>query len=82
MKPLVSLRTALSSPDLFGPLLGGESWRAWRVVLVASMGEQLDAEELAIFRSLTGREASHRRASSNWSQWWAGVAGRTVRHPS
>jgi hypothetical protein len=50
------MRRALSDPALLGKALAGESWRAWRVLLVASMGEALDDDERAIFQRLTGRE--------------------------
>jgi hypothetical protein len=55
MKPLISMRDALADEDLFGRVLEGESWGAWRVLLVASMGEPLNDEERAIFTSITGR---------------------------
>ena len=55
MKPLVTMRAALSDPDLFGAILAGESWAPWRVLLIAAMGEALDDDERAIFKSLTGR---------------------------
>jgi hypothetical protein len=72
MKPLISLRTALGSDDLFRPLLGGDSWRAWRVMLIAAMGEALDDDELALFRSLTGRET----APTSRVETLVGVIGR------
>ena len=36
--------------------MAGESWRAWRVLLVSLMGEPLDDAERAVFKRLTGRE--------------------------
>lgn len=51
------MRRALSDPALLGNVLVGGSWRAWRVVLIATMGEALDDEERAIFQGLTGRAA-------------------------
>ena len=30
------MRAALGEPDLFGRMLAGESWAAWRVLLIAS----------------------------------------------
>ncbi len=57
MKPLVSMRDALADPHLFGALLGGPTWRAWRTILIAAMGEALDADERVIFEKLTGRAA-------------------------
>ena len=56
MKPLVTMRQALEDPNLLATLLPGASWRVWRVLLIAAMGEQLTAEELAVFRSITGRD--------------------------
>jgi hypothetical protein len=50
------MRRALSDPNLLGNALPGDSWAAWRVLLIAMMGEALDDEERAIFTRLTGRE--------------------------
>ena len=58
MPKLVSMREALSDPAYFGSVLAGPTWDAWRVLLIAIMGEPLDAEELATFGLLTGRTAS------------------------
>jgi hypothetical protein len=55
MTPSVSIRKALSDPKLLGGVLAGESWRAWHVLLIASMGETLTDEEREIFTKLTGR---------------------------
>ena len=35
------MRRALSDPALLGAVLAGESWRAWKILLVALMGEAL-----------------------------------------
>jgi hypothetical protein len=56
MKPTVTMRKALSDPKLLGNALKGESWRPWRILLVAAMGEALTDEERALFTELTGRE--------------------------
>jgi hypothetical protein len=55
MTPTVSIRKALRDPSLLGNVLAGETWRAWRVLLIASLGEALDDTERAIFAKLTGR---------------------------
>ena len=55
MKPRISLRQSLQDPNLLGGALTGESWAAWRTLLVASMGESLTEDERATFRALTGR---------------------------
>src|SRR6516165_5958918 len=56
MKPRISLRQSLQDPNLLGGALTGESWAAWRTLLVASMGESLTEDERATFRALTGRD--------------------------
>src|SRR5271165_1106280 len=55
MTPFVTMRRALSDRHLLGAALGGDSWLAWRVLLIAAMGEALTEEERAIFAKLTGR---------------------------
>ena len=57
MTPTVSIRKALTDPALLGSILSGDSWLAWRVLLIAGMGEPLTDEERVIFTKLTGREA-------------------------
>jgi hypothetical protein len=48
------MRQALSDPQLLGMALEGDSWRAWRVILIAVRGEPLDDDEREIFRALAG----------------------------
>jgi hypothetical protein len=50
------MREALADPQLLGGVLAGDSWFAWRVLLVAAMGEELTEEERVVFTALTGRE--------------------------
>jgi hypothetical protein len=40
---------------LLGNVLAGATWQAWRVLLIALMGEPLTTDERAIFVKLTGR---------------------------
>jgi hypothetical protein len=56
MKPTTSIRDALNDPALLGNVLAGPSWEAWRVLLIASMGESLTDDERVLFKELTGRE--------------------------
>jgi hypothetical protein len=56
LKPRISLRQSLQDPNLLGGALPGESWAAWRTLLIASMGESLTVDERATFHALTGRE--------------------------
>jgi hypothetical protein len=52
----VSLRTAFADPALLGPILGGDTWAAWRSILLASQGEALTDLEREAFKRLTNRE--------------------------
>ena len=56
MIPRVPLREALSDPNLLGTAIAGDSWRSWRTLLIAAMGEELSEDEREIFTKLTGRE--------------------------
>src|SRR5262249_38176666 len=55
MKPTISLRKALATPQLLGDTIAGDSWAAWRTLLIAAMGEELTAAERLLFQRLTGR---------------------------
>jgi hypothetical protein len=68
----VTMRTALEDNRLLGSILGGPSWLAWRVILIAAMGEALRDDERAIFKRLTGRE---REAAQRCEELWA-IVGR------
>jgi hypothetical protein len=56
MKPRLTLRQALEDEQLLGGFLSGLSWSAWRVMLLAAMGEDLKKDELALFKKFTGRD--------------------------
>jgi hypothetical protein len=56
MKKLTTMRKALSDPQLLADALPGRSWSAWRVLLIAAMGESLNASERKVFQALTGRK--------------------------
>jgi len=56
MRPRIPMREALREPKLFGRILQGASWYGWRVLLIASAGEQLADDERLEFKRLTGRE--------------------------
>src|SRR5579863_7930270 len=72
LSKLLPMREALESPCFFAGLLGGDSWRAWRVLLIAMLGEELRENERALFESLTGRE---REPLEPLEEFW-GVIGR------
>ncbi len=68
----MSMRDALEHPDIFGAILPGDSWAAWRVLLIAVMGEELTEPEREIFRELTGRDYEPR---TRCEELWA-IVGR------
>jgi len=55
VKPTITIRKALTDKKLLGSVLAGDSWRAWRTLMIAAMGEALTDDERAIFTQLTGR---------------------------
>jgi hypothetical protein len=55
MTPTISIRAALNDPQLLGKVLAGDSWHAWRVLMIAAMGEALRDDERPTFTALTGR---------------------------
>jgi hypothetical protein len=54
MKKIVTMRQALSDPALLADALPGDSWSAWRTILIACMGEELTPDEREVFAKLTG----------------------------
>src|SRR5262249_12562091 len=56
MTPSISLREALRDDNLLGQALAGPSWRNWRTLLIAAMGERLTLPERERFAKLTGRK--------------------------
>ena len=53
----MTLLEALRDPNLFGKHFKGQSWKAWRVFLAALFAEALAGDDLAVYRTCTGREA-------------------------
>ena len=72
MIPRFTLRHALSDPALLGATLAGDSWAAWRTLLIAAMGEPLTDTERETFTKLTARE---REPGQRIEELWA-VIGR------
>src|SRR6266581_8808774 len=68
----ITMRRALEDQRLLGSVLPGESWRAWRVLLIAAMGEPLTDDERVLFKKLTGR---NREPGQKVKELWV-VAGR------
>ena len=72
MIPRFTMRQALDDPALLGNVLAGPSWSAWRVLLIAAMGERLTKSERKLFTRLTGRESE---PGQRIEELWA-VVGR------
>ena len=72
LRKLVTMREALASDGYFGRLLAGDSWAAWRALLIAIVGEELTEDERGVFEGLTGRE---REPLEPVEEFWA-VIGR------
>jgi hypothetical protein len=70
--PLFTMRRALSDPALLADALKGDSWAAWRVLLIASVGEELTDDERVVFKTFTGRD----RESGQIIDTWLTVSGR------
>jgi hypothetical protein len=72
MNPTVTMREALDDPALLGKALDGDSWQAWRVMLIALMGEPLTPAEMSIFTKFTGRKKAPQVMAK---EFWA-IVGR------
>jgi hypothetical protein len=57
LRKIITMREALESPAYFGALLSGDSWQAWRVLLIAIVGEELTEDERVVLKGLTGRDS-------------------------
>nr|WP_281720494.1 hypothetical protein [Nitrosomonas nitrosa] len=67
MKPRFSMRKALEDEQLLAHALPGESWKAWRILLIAACGEALRPDERRIFAQVTGRPREPReRVDELW----------------
>src|SRR5690606_30743406 len=65
--PVLTFADACLDPHLFGDWFSGDTWANWRVIDKAMFGLSLDADELATFKSLTGRqEAPQGAAGEVW----------------
>ena len=74
VRKLITMRECLDDPDFLGApdMFAAPSWRAWRVILIAAMGEALTDDERVTFHELTGRE---RETGTVAEEVWA-VVGR------
>jgi hypothetical protein len=67
----VDILQAFGNPILF-PQFQGDSWKPWRTVLAALFGLPMDAEQLAFYRDITGRQNS---ADKPFKEGWL-ICGR------
>ena len=72
MRVAATMRKALTDSNLLGLTLSGDSWRLWRILLIAMMGEPLTDDERPDFKALTERP---REPLTRVSEFW-GVIGR------
>ena len=64
-------------------MLDGESWKPWRTLLIAAMGEDLTQDERAVFKKFTGRDREPgRRVESSSASRAGGPAARMPRAKS
>jgi hypothetical protein len=56
VKKIYTMRQALDDPDLLGTILPGDTWKPWRILLIAAMGEPLTFWERRTFTKFTGRK--------------------------
>jgi hypothetical protein len=73
LRKIVTMREALADPRYFGLLLVGDSWAAWRTLLIAIVGEHLTDDERVVFKALTGRNIE---PGEPCSEFWAAVGRR------
>jgi hypothetical protein len=78
MKPLFSMRQALSDAALLADAMKGESWAGWRVLLIASVGEELTDDERVAFKVLTGRDHEPGRMIDTWLTVSGRRSGKTT----
>ena len=71
LRKLVTMREALRIPPT-SETARRRSWRAWRIMLIAIVGEELTEDERVIFEGLTGRA---QEAGEPLEEFWA-VIGR------
>jgi hypothetical protein len=72
LRKLITMREALEGDGYFGRLLEGDSWAAWRVLLIAIVGERLTKRERVVFKGLTGRDSE---PGEPVEEFW-GIIGR------
>ena len=72
MKKLLRMREALEDPAILGGAIGGPTWRSWRILLIAAVGEELTPDEREVSKILTGRDSE----PGCMVDTWLTIAGR------
>src|SRR5262249_13419841 len=67
-----------SDPALLADAMVGESWNAWRTLLIAAVGEELTADERLIFKSFTGRDHEPGAMIDTWLTVSGRRSGKTT----
>ena len=78
MKPLFTMRQALADPLLLADAMKGESWNAWRVLLIAAVGEELTDDERQIFKAFTARDHEPGAMIDTWLTVSGRRSGKTT----
>jgi hypothetical protein len=75
MRPLVSMRQALTDPALFGVSadMQGPSWGIWKTLMIAAMGEKLSSAERELFKRFSG--GRDHEPNERVDEFW-GIVGR------
>jgi hypothetical protein len=73
MIPHVPLREALFDPNLLGTAIAGDSWRSWRTLLIAAMGEELREDT-----SLDSRRGADARMAQSCQKFLKRVGASSV----
>jgi hypothetical protein len=61
MNHLDTASEAMTSPHLFGPFFAGKSWATWEASVKGAFAEPKSAAELALFKTVAGREPPNER---------------------
>lgn len=56
-KPAITIRDAMTDPQLFGGTFGSDTFAAWGALLAGFYGLPLTGKEAETFKALTGRSA-------------------------
>jgi hypothetical protein len=78
VKPLFTMRRALTDPALLADTMKGDSWAGWRLLLIASVGEQLTDDERVVFKSFTGRDHEPGAMIDTWLTVSGRRSGKTT----